>query len=390
MAFPVTASPLEVLVWPQAIYSSSSGGGRNPALDQTIFATPLTVSVALLGSWLNQRIVASPLVVEVGFSRPPSTADPTSKAPYWYANLSIVASPLQILVGFNPALSVLGAPVLVTAPTKANWVKWSTIGALDFTILKDNLAGERPLPWKGKVYALKMLGGKVMAYGENGMTRLTPAGNAFGMETLSRIGLRSKQAVVGNGALPVDTVHYVLDKQAQLWELGQGLTFLDYSEYLSELVSPVLSYDPNDQLLYLCDGTRGFVYDPVSKSLGRGPANMTGIGVQDGTKYVTAPATIVMPLFEMTTDIYDFGTRRAKSIHSVECGVNLSGGMQLSIEYRQKIAQEFQRTAWYTLDSRGVKPLNCYGYEFRFALRALATGWGHVDYLRVNGHVHGH
>jgi len=30
-----------------------------------------------------------------------------------------------------------------------NWVSWSNIGALDFTIWKDNIAGRRPFDWKG-------------------------------------------------------------------------------------------------------------------------------------------------------------------------------------------------------------------------------------------------
>ena len=387
----VVASPLSVHASIRGVYSSSTGGERNPALDQTIVATPLTVTVHPIGEWFNKRIVASPLVVDVGFARAASSADPTSKAPYWLKTFSIVASPLQVQVGFNPAISVPGAPVLVTAPTKSNWVKWSTIGALDFTILKDNLAGERPLDWKGKVHVLKMLDTKIIAYGENGVSVLTPSGNAFGMNTIYHIGLKSKQAVADDAAPGKPSkIHYFVDKQAQLWKLSQGLEFLDYAEYLSELVSPVLSYDANERLLYLCDGTTGFVYDPVRQSLGRGPVNVTGIGVQDGTRYVTAPATIAMPSLELTTDIYDFGTRHAKTIQSVECGVDAPGTIQVSIEYRQKIAQEFQRTAWYTLNSRGVKPLNCYGYEFRFRLRAISTGWTHLDYLKVNGHVHDH
>jgi len=382
----ITAAPLQAAVSLRGVYSSSTASARDPALDQTLFSTPQRVTVDLLGIWLNKRIVASPLRVEVGFSKPASTADPTSAAPGLVKSFSIVASPLQVLVGFNPALSVSPSPVFVTSTTRANWVKWSTIGALDFTILKDNLAGERPLDWKGKVHALKKLGNKVVAYGENGISILTPAGNAFGLETIARIGLKSKQAVAGT-----DSVQYLLDKHSQLWELSQGLTFLDYSEYLSELGSaPVLSYDPHERLLYLCDGTKGFVYDPATKSLGRGPVNVTGIGVQDGTKYVTAPAAIAMPLLAVTTDIYDFGTRRAKTIQSIEVGIDTAATIQIAIEYRQKIASAFASTSFYTIDNRGVKPIGCYGYEFRFLLKSLAASWGHLDYLKVNGHVHDH
>ena len=40
-------------------------------------------------------------------------------------------------------------PIITLLDPKRNWVKWSDIGHLDFTIWKDNVAGERPMDLDG-------------------------------------------------------------------------------------------------------------------------------------------------------------------------------------------------------------------------------------------------
>lgn len=268
---------------------------------------------------------------------------------------------------------------------KSNWVKWSNIGKMDFTIWKDNIAGERPLDWKGWVYAIKKLGGKAIAYGKNGVSALIPSGNAWGLQTIYRIGLKGKNAVAGT-----DDVHFFIDNKNQLFALGDSLQMLDYSEYLSVLTDPVLSYDIESNLLYICDGTYGFVYSPKDKSLGKGPVNVTGISSQGGTLYVTAPAAITTPVFEICTDIYDMGTRRGKSIYSLEIGTDLIGELQASIDYRLDKAAAFTQTGWFTVDKRGVVYITAYGREFRFRVRNLEYEYMEIDYITVDGEVHNH
>jgi len=340
--------------------------------------SPFEVEVALFGSWLNKRIVATPLNVQV------------SLRGTWLRNLLISASPLKIEIDLNRggSGSWAGGPTFSAIGSRSNWVKWSKIGSLDFTINKGNLAGERPMDWPGTVWGLKWLGDKVAVYGQNGITLLTPTGNAFGMQTLPQVGLKGKLALADIGG-----IHYALDRNSHLVTVtpGQGIKDLDYSEYLSSLgAGTVLSYDPFDQLLYLCDGTNGFIYDPVAGSLGTGPVNVTGMDYRDGTRYIAAQAAITMPLFEITTDTYDLGSRHAKSVQSIEAGLDTTVAVEISVDYRHSKSAAFLSTAWYPLDTRGVRYIQCYGYEFRFHLRALSAGWFRLDYLRVNGIVHDH
>jgi hypothetical protein len=277
---------------------------------------------------------------------------------------------------------------------KSNWVKWSNIGSLDFTVGRDNVAGERPLDWKGFVYAVKKLGNKAVVYGKNGVSILIPAGNTYGLQTVHRIGLKGKQAVAGDdaGHFFVDTTGRLvilgeLAMKSSLFDASMRPEKLDYSEYLGTMSDLVLSWDKDNGLLYICDGEIGYVYSPGSKSLGRGPANVTGVSSQGGTLYVAAPATILMPNFEKCTDIYDFGTRKLKTVFSLEYGINVEAILQAKIDYRLDKAVEFSQTSWHDVDEKGFANITCNGREFRFRTRLTSYEWITLDYINVNGEV---
>ena len=315
----------------------------------------------------------------------------TSLQGIWRSARVVTATPITVTLNLLSGFSSSGGVSVFTSGPKDNWVKWSNIGSLDFTIDRSNVAGERPLDWKGVVYTLltlkNNLESKVVAYGANGVSILPPAGNTYGLFSIYNVGIKSKHAVVAAGP----STHYFIDRKSQLWRLSDGLKLLDYSEYLSALASPVLTWESDTQLLYICDGVTGFVYNPEAESLGRGPTNITGIGVQDGSRYIIGTGAITVPALEIVTDIYDLGSRNAKSIQSIEWGINATIPLETRIEFRQKKNAAFLITNWYPLDSRGVRYIQCYGYEFKFHLRAESTvEFLRPDYVRVNGIVHDH
>jgi hypothetical protein len=268
---------------------------------------------------------------------------------------------------------------------KDSWVKWSAIGSADFTIGRDNIAGEMPMAWPGVVHDVRKLEGKVMVYGANGVSMLTPAENTFGMRTIYTLGIKSRHAVVGT-----DNVHYFIDTIGQLWKISDGLEKLDYSEFLSLLSFPVMSWDNEKNLIYICDGTLGFVYSPDSNSLASGPVNVAGIAFQDATSYITAPADIDIPRFEMTTDIYDFNTRKEKTIFGLEVSTDLSGALQATIEYRTSHTGPFTTLPWQTVTPLGEVTLPCYGVEFRFKFRTLAYEYFELDWIKIIGVIAGY
>ena len=385
MPISVTADPIDVTVsTPRIVLSSYPGRSRDTALYQE-FSVPeddgagLIVTLALLGTWGGTSMGSGTIVVT------------TSLQGTWRSALVVTATPITVTLNLLSGFSSSGGVSVFTSGPKDNWVKWSNIGSLDFTIDRSNVAGERPLDWKGVVYTLLTLKNKletrVVAYGANGVSVLPPAGNTYGLFPIYDVGIKSKHAVVAAGT----STHYFVDRKSQLWKLSDGLTLLDYSEYLSALTSPVLTWESDTQLLYICDGTVGFVYSPEAESLGRGPTNITGIGIQDGSRYIIGTGTITVPVLEIVTDIYDLGSRYAKSIQSIEWGINATVQLETRIEFRQKKNAAFLITNWYPLDSRGVRYIQCYGYEFKFHLRAeSAVEFLRPDYVRVNGIVHDH
>lgn len=380
-------STYDSVVASEVLWGIISGGTptyRNPELDQVFDCHTtigdntdeigvLTLTTSILGTWLNVRIVEDTTL-----------SITTSIIGSFTVNIIAGAdTTLEITVSLHAAyFTVAGIDyVPFTTPSKANWIKWSDIGSIDFTIGRDNVAGERPLDWSGYVHAIKKLGSKLVVYGENGVSLITPAGTSFGLTTIYPVGLKGKHAVAGD-----NTKHFFVDKEGQLWKLADGLNLLDYSEYLSTLLSNmVMSYDSTNNLIYMCDSSKGYVYDVPDGSLGCGPSSITGIGYQSGVQYIVSPYTIVNDSFEICTDIYDFGTRNGKTIHELEFGTDNTVALYAAIDYRRDRSIGFFMTPWHLVWKNGRVPINAYGREFRIRLRAASYEYFELDYIKVSG-----
>jgi hypothetical protein len=279
----------------------------------------------------------------------------------------------------------LGYPTVLTEPVKHNLVAWTQVGYADFTKGQDNVAGDGFMDWHGWVWDIRKLNNKPVAYGENGVTILLPFEKTFGLQTIHRVGIESKQAVTGT-----DFTHWFVDNKGYLYELGEELKKLDYSEYLSAMSGIVMSYDKENELVYICDGTYGYVYSPKDKSLGSGPVNVTGIGSKAGTQYIVSPAAITTIVPEFCTNIYDFGSRNGKSIHSHQISTDVTGTLSTRISYRYDKGGAFQVTGWHVVDSRGQAHIPCFGYEFMFWYKLGAYEYFEIDELMVDVTIHDH
>jgi hypothetical protein len=288
----------------------------------------------------------------------------------------ITAGPIDIVV------TLKDVDIDITR-ARCNFVKWSKIGELDFTIDESNLAGERPVDWKGCIYHLRKLGDKVAAYGENGVTFFKPAGVHFGMDTIYRIGLKNKGAFAGS-----DNQHFFVDTLGQLFQIDSKFTKLDYSEFLSGMGTVILTLDVEKNLLYICDGLKGYIYGIVSNSFGEGPANVTGIGTQSNVLYVVSKDAIVTPKFEICTDIYDLGTRNPKTIREIEVGSNMTEFLYASVDYRNSYKDDFKQIGWFLVNPDGRAHPKCYGSEFRFRFKSTFYEYFEIDYLKIKGHIH--
>lgn len=375
--FEIEAEPIVVTVWQRGNSTVFPPAAINPALNNLINVSSIDVTVSILGSWLNVNKSADPIEVTTSVLG-------TFIIGKLFSNAALITVEID-----------LSLPEMTTTGSKMNWVKWSNIGNLDFTIWKDNIAGERPLDWAGWVYSIRKLGNKVIVYGDGGISMLAPSGNAFGLLPIHKVGLKGKQAIAGD-----DKVQYFVDaigKLQRLLEVPQKSSLfeqsivpeeLDYSEYLSNMTNPILSWDALNKLLYICDGTSGYVYSQDSNSLGSGPANITGIGLRNNEAYIVSPSTIENPIFEICTDIYDMGSRKNKTITTIELGTDVIGDLWVTLDYRKNKAEEFKTLTWHRVSPNGVTNIPCFGVEFRIRVKRTTYAYFELDYIRVNGIVH--
>lgn len=373
----IEVEPIVVTLSQRGNISHYPPAAINPALNQAFAVPHFDIVTSVDGLWLNTSINAEPIEVTVSV---PGTMI--------IGKLLNSSSLITVIVS-------LGSPEMVTVGSKMNWVKWSNIGSLDFTIWKDNIAGERPLDWPGWVYSIKKLGNKAIVYGGGGISMLAPSGNTYGLLPVHKIGIKGKQAIAGD-----EKTHFFVDNTGVLYSVGEismkssmfeasiNPTKLGYAEFLSSMIDPILSWDSLNNLLYICDGVLGYVYSSNDKSLGSGPVNITGIGVRSNNLYVTAPETIVNPIFEICTDIYDLGSRKNKTIGTVELGTDVTGDLWVTLDYRRDKAAEFKTLPWHKVSPNGVTNIPCFGVEFRIRVKRTTYAYFELDYIRVNGIVH--
>jgi len=326
----------------------------------------INISLSLLGTILNQRVDAEPIEIIL------------SQVGDGVEGEVINATPIPIIIlPYSNDQS--------TEATRENWVHWSKIGSFDFTIDQSNVSGRRPMDWKGHVWEIKKLVNKVVAYGENGVSELIPSGVDWGMNTILRVGIKSKFAVAGT-----DEIHWFIDKNFRLWRLDQKLTLLDYAHTLSVMTTPYMFFDNKEQLLYVCDGTYGFIYNPINGSMCKGPAVITGIYEQDGTSYVTGSAALTNPVFSAITDIMDFGTRKNKDILNLELMTTFTKQISVKVHYRLDHVATFSTTPWFKFTPIGIAYARAFGVDFMFEFVSAELEVGAViNEIKINGIING-
>ena len=266
----ITADPMSADAELIAVLSLSLSVVRRPELDQWLSgdAVILKADAQLISGGLLHDSVTDTVMQAAAVLLGAYVSGTTI-----FAASTLMSADAELRFG---GISLQSVPLGETAGS--NWLRWSKIGAMDFTIDRSNVAGQMPLPVNGTIWAILQRGTNIIAYGRNGVFVLPHAGTAYGFRELLDIGVKSKQAVIDIG-----DAHYFIDAQGRFWKYGEGLQLLDYREWLNSLSSPVLSFNPQTRLLYLCDGTVGYVYNVESGSMGKGPATVTGIGSRSGS-----------------------------------------------------------------------------------------------------------
>jgi hypothetical protein len=367
MPIDVTCLPIELIIGDiRCGFTYSPALPRDPSLDYRIAFDPIEITIGVEGAMETLCPAITPLEITLEMVGEP------------------LVNGLVISTSYIPLTLQFDSSYFTLQDIYSNLVKWSKVGDFDFTKDQSNVSGERYMEWKGDVHHIKRLGDHVVVYGQNGVSVMKPVGNNYSLQNVHKIGTAGRGAVAGD-----ETVHFFVDKNGKLFKIADKLIELDYSEYLSRLTDPVLSYDKRNGLLYLCDGSLGYVYSDQSQSMGQGPPNITGMDSQDGTLYVVAPGEIEVPKFEICTDVYDFKTRKFKTIYSVEIGINSTEDLFASVDYRVNHKEEFKQIDWFLVNPDGKAFPKCYGVEFRFRFKSLIYEYLEPNYIKIRGIIHG-
>jgi hypothetical protein len=307
-----------------------------------------------------------------------------------YANLIIDPT---VVIYSKEAELIINAPLIIKPlveyyveyPRK-NILKWSNIGSLNFDVGLDNVAGELPVSWDGFIYSIKKIKNMNIVYGANGISALISKENYFGEKQISKIGIKSKHAVVD-----VKDTHFFILNNNVMYQLTSELKIkkLDYSEYFLPMNNIVMTYDEKEELIYICDGQKGYIYSIEEDSLTNGPLHITGIGYKDGQQYLASSEEFIPRHPEFYTDIYDFGVRNEKYIFYIEVETNYTGLLYGAIDYRIINSEEFRSTPWIIMSKTGKVHVPCYGYDFRFKIKSdTTTDTFKIDSIKINGRIH--
>lgn len=154
------------------------------------------------------------------------------------------------------------------------------------------------------------------------------------------------------------------------------------------MATPVMCHDEVEDLIYICNGTYGFVFNSTENSMGQGPINLTGIGYHEGQSYFMATTTTLAAMgFEVGIDTIDMGNRNFKTITDVEIGVDSTSTFQIGISFKNGISPTFIGPVWFNVTPEGRCFPNCWGKDHRIYVKTTPLDQFKLSYIKVEGQI---
>ena len=282
-----------------------------------------------------------------------------------------------------------------------NMVAWSNIGAATFTQTAANETGNMPMPWVGKVLLVRVLGDAIMVYCENGIGRLYPSKQYFGLDPLLdigvKIGSRTTQALVAGG----ETEHVFIDCEWNLWTVkaGEFPVKQDFSEWLSLLrtQTTIIRFDPMEMHYYITDNCRTFVYASRSNKMFEVGIRPNNIWYEDCKFHATyanvcrnAELDYEHDDLVLTVDTVGAAVRGVKTLTEVTSSHDMKyGELFLAAAYRY-FADDYKPTPWILSTQEGSARVQMSASDVRVRLKltnpqekdrvvTLGSNWQYPD-----------
>lgn len=275
-----------------------------------------------------------------------------------------------------------------------NFVEWSNIGDVSFTIGDANVAGFRPMPWNGEVYDVRTLSygkdlyGKereyIMVYGDKGIAKLKPADIGFGFELEAKYGLLNRSAIGGSR-----TTHIFIDQFGYLRKVSEkGIELLGYQEYMAPMASEdirIVYNDPENEF-YISSDSYAFVLSAAG--LTQMDQRISG-GFTVGDDFVGIRSATVDDDITMVSDVLDFNIRAIKTITYLQISCKDDADLS-SIEasaYWKTSDTTWRQTPWRRVNKHGSVRIQASGVDFKIALRVKSYTTIAIDELLARWQV---
>jgi hypothetical protein len=265
-------------------------------------------------------------------------------------------------------------------------VNWSSIGNADFSIKRDNLAGQAYMDWQGQVYGIKKLGNGFIVYGSGGVTYMKVTDRYFGKVEIASVGCKGRNTWCGT-----DEIHWYLDQFGNLCTINDSgkLELLKGKMHFSKLSdAAVMSFNASEQEIYITDGSYGYrvtisgtnkvgtysnVYtDSKAYTISKLNPIISGFGLVKEDFYIASPDAISDEYSTYTTGGYTFGIPGYKTIQTIFVNTPLKEYTDVKL-YFSEDGITYNESDWMALSTDGLVYYPCTAQYFKLSIRVLST-----------------
>lgn len=255
-----------------------------------------------------------------------------------------------------------------------NIVAWSKIGSIDWEFNHGNEVGWAPMPWQGKVLALKPLGKEIVVYGSNGVAKLVPQKDpvpTYGVGEFGDIGLLNRNCLAGglNNHLFISTDYnlYFIEPERALSAEGKAPKKIGYKHFMQQLNDPIITFDPTYSQWWIGDRERCFVY--TGQALSEVNVTPTWLNRLDGRLLgFVYPHGSINAVIE--TSALNLGSRGIKTLMNIEVDAESTSILHGTCSWKSDYQKNFKINKRIRLDPRGAFFPVLSGTEFKVKIEA--------------------
>lgn len=218
--------------------------------------------------------------------------------------------------------------------------------------IKERSMGFWPVQVPGDITALHGLGDDLIAFGTNGMARMSPTDEGGYSDAPERpYGIYGRGSVCG---WERELVFIGSGGDLYKWVLGEGITKLGFRYYLRSLTaaSTVISYDPYEGDYTITDGTTCYILNAWDKLGGPITIHPTSL-VREGTNLYSCK-TGTATQCEVHFKEMSWGNRDSKHVPVIQMEYENITSPEGRIDWRENVAASYATTSWTPYNREGA------------------------------------